>query len=76
MSNIGYIRTAPGHGPATVVETGRRPRVDSPVRAKLRAVSREIALAAAVIVVGTAIMAGLTAFRLWFLMPASFHFSG
>jgi hypothetical protein len=76
MSNIGYIRTAPGHGPATFVETGRMPRVDSAARAKLRTIFREIVAAAAVIVVGTAIMAGLTALRLWFLMPATFHFSG
>jgi hypothetical protein len=76
MSNIGYIRTAPGRGPATVVETGRRSRLDSPARAKLRGALREAAAAATLIVVCTAIMAGLTAVRLWFLMPATFHFSG
>lgn len=76
MSNIGYIRAAPDQGLATVAETSGRPRLDSPDRAKLRAVLREIAAAATLIVVCAAIMAGLTAIRLWFLMPASFHLPG
>ena len=54
MSSIGYIRTASSHGPATFVEIGRRPRVDSAVRSKLRTVCREIVAAAAVIVAGGA----------------------
>lgn len=76
MSSIAYIRTASNQRFATISETGSRPRLDSSVRARLRVVLREIAAAVAVIAVGTSIMAGLVALRLWFLMPTSFHLAG
>jgi len=76
MSNIGYIRTAPTQRLVTVGDSSNLPRLDDPARAKLRAALREIAGATALLVGAMAVMAGFMAFRLWFLMPATLHFSG
>jgi len=48
-------------------------RVPADRAARRRELLREIGAGLCVIVVGTAIMAGLVALRLYFLMPATFH---
>jgi len=68
MSNMTYIRTAFHDELSTKVESlSRRERNAHRVRS-------EVGPFVVAIVASIVIMAGLIAFRLWFLMPASFHF--
>jgi len=69
MSNMTYIRTASRDELSTKVESSWRDGIAHRVRS-------EIGPSISAIVASVVIMAGLTAFRLWFLMPASFHFHG
>ena len=69
MSNMTHIRTALHDELSTKIEA---PSVRD--RAARRARS-EVGPAIVTIVASVVIMAGLMAFRLWWLMPASFHFS-
>jgi len=65
-----YIRT-PQDELATVVQDEAHSK-----RARTtRSIVFEICQALVVIAIGVAIMAGLTALRLWFLMPGAFHFA-
>jgi hypothetical protein len=61
MSTMSYIRPAPHDELVTVIQD------------RARGARAEVGPSIAVIVASVAIMAGLMAFRLWFLMPASFQ---
>ena len=72
MSTMTYIR-ATSHGElATVVQDEKRSKRESATHGSRLEIGRAIITITASVVV----MAGLMAFRLWFLMPASFHFPG
>jgi hypothetical protein len=72
MSTITYIRATSDGELATLVQDEKRSKRGS----ASRWVRLEIARAVIAIAAGFVAMAGLLALRLWFLMPASFHFSG
>ena len=67
MSTMTYIRTAFHDELSTTAERSKR----EPIATRVRS---EIGPSIVAIVASVVIMAGLMAFRLWWLMPASIHF--
>jgi len=65
-----YIRTSPDELSTVVRDEERSKRART-----THSIAFEISRALVAIVIGVVVMAGLSALRLWFLMPGAFHFA-